>query len=90
MSFPKIDKDQREKAKRKPLPKTRRAWMAELEGVEKFILKKPRNLDDNGRRWYESISRYYLARLMYLVTHPPANLPRVAARAIVKQLVRSL
>ncbi len=86
----KITPEQTEKALRKPIPKTLRAWVGELEGVFRFVTKKPRLLDENGRMWWMKSCQYYHARLQVLADNPPEIIPKVASRAIVREMLRKL
>jgi hypothetical protein len=86
----KVTPEQREKALRRPLPRTLRAWVGELEGVLRLVTKKPRLKDENGRMWWLKTVQYYEARLEVLADNPPDIIPLTASRAIVRELTRKL
>ena len=90
MALRKITEEDRERGGRKPLPKTMRAWMAELEGVSDLLKKRPQLKDTQGKVWWESTRTYYEARLLLLAETPPALLPKDAARSIVGNILKSL
>lgn len=88
--IPKPSPDDLEKAKRKQMPVTARAWMAELEGVAKLVAHKTETTDNEGRQWWESTKRYNLARLYVLGLSPPSLIGKKAAREILSTLARRL
>ena len=82
--------EEREKAGRRPLPKTMRAWMAEIEGLSDFVKQRPRLKDANGVQWLKSMTDYNKARLKLLAENPPGALNKTAARIIVKDVLSLL
>lgn len=86
---PKPD-DAREKASRKPIPKTLDGWEREVQGVERFVRAKPGLVDVNGAKWFNTMLGYYKARLSVLKANKPAGLGREAAAKIVGRVEKLL
>lgn len=83
----KLSPEERERAARKPMPRTFRAWMSELMGVADFARQKPRLKDANGLEWFRSMATYNRARVIVLGENPPGNFPPRAASVIVDWLL---
>lgn len=86
----KLDDDARARAMRKPLPKTLRAWMAEVEGIQSFVKKRPQMREATGKAWIDSMQAYHRDRLQVLSENPPALLPKDAAVIICREVQKVL
>lgn len=60
-----------ERAVRKHVPKSMKAWLREKAGVEKFIAAIPAKRDDEGDKWANAMIAYYRARLEHLEQNKP-------------------
>lgn len=82
--------EERARAGRKPLPRTLRAWHAELAGVAKIVAHKTEVLDEQGKKWWDSTRAYYVARLKVLAEKPPELIDRKQVHRLVKRLIDQL
>lgn len=88
--LPKLTDEDRERAGRKPLPKTMRSWMAELEGIQGFVKKRVELKAGNGQRWLDNMRAYYRSRALILSENAPGILPKDAAKIIVREVLKNL
>lgn len=56
---------------RKPIPRTRRGWEAEVKGIGKLIAKLKTLELSEGQEWVDSMRKYYDDRLFDLTHHAP-------------------
>ncbi len=82
-----LSADDKDRASRKPIPKTIDGWTAEIEGVDKFIKASTALKSGNGPKWFRSMVKYYRSRLVVLANNPPPGLGKTKARDIVNEVL---
>lgn len=85
--LPKLTDAERKRALRRHLPKTKRAWYAEISGVAAFAIRKPALIDASGKEWFDRITTYYRQRAIVLVEHLPKGISKQEARQAVERVL---
>lgn len=67
------------RAARKPVPTLPAAWMREVNGVAEFVMHRPRLVEANGKRWFDSMAAYNRERLDVLAANVPPKMDKAAA-----------
>lgn len=53
------------------LPTPREQWVAEMDGINRFLNRLPEHARVHGNKWAERMAVYYRARLKHLKNNPP-------------------
>lgn len=78
------------RAGRRPIPKTERAWLAEVQGASKFVAKRVALKDANGLAWLNSMQTYYIERLAVLAKNVPPGMSKVLAKMVLAEVNKKL